>query len=114
MKIHKTRKIAIKEADVDIEIIPLVNYLNSFHGITTLWSCQGDEPVKGKTYDLPYVVFIAEDLASIKNLLEHLDHHSVEVIIESFNEIIALRFHMRFASKDCLKKMLKWVKEHDH
>lgn len=112
---HKNINIAIKQADIDVEIIPLINYLNSFEGIITRWSCQGDLKPKTKgQYYLPYVTFIAEDFISFKKLLEHLNGAPCEVVAEHFNELITMWFSIRFASKEHLKVMLKWVKKHNH
>ena len=115
-KPHKTQKTTIKKADVDVDIIPLINYLNGFEGIITRWSCQGDPTPKlaTKSYDLPYVTFVAEDLVSLKSLLEHLDGAPCEIIVEYFNEFIAFRFNIRFEDKKYLKLMLEWIKKHDY
>lgn len=39
---HKTKNIVIKKADVDKHMVPIVKWLNSFDGVTTLWCCQGN------------------------------------------------------------------------
>jgi hypothetical protein len=44
MKDHKTKSITIKRADVDVPMIPLINWLNSSFGdLTTEFCCQGDK-----------------------------------------------------------------------
>jgi len=58
---HKTRKILInkEECDIDLDIIPLIELLNSFSGVNTTFSCQGD--IEYNIYKmLPYVAFQAK------------------------------------------------------
>ena len=43
MTAHKTKEITIKTAHIDEDMIPLVDWLNSFDDVTTLFCCQGDE-----------------------------------------------------------------------
>jgi len=42
---HPTQRVVIVEAEVDIDIIPLINWMNNLRGIRTLYCCQGtDDP----------------------------------------------------------------------
>jgi len=40
---HKTKHIAIKTGEIDVEIIPIINWLNSYDFIITLYCCEGRE-----------------------------------------------------------------------
>ncbi len=109
---HKTRKIAIKKAEVDIGIIPLVDFLNGFNGIITRWSCEGDpDKPKKVSVDLPYITFYAEDLESVQFLLKELQGAPCSVIVDYHNYLVPMRFGMRFENKKHLNMMLKWIKE---
>ncbi len=107
---HKTREIAIKKAQVDIGIIPLVDFLNGFDGIITRWSCEG-YPARSKKVDLPYINFYAEDLQSIQFLLKELQSAPCTVHIQSASELISMSFAIRFENKEHLDQMIKWIKE---
>ncbi len=53
--LHKTTTVKVN-AQVDVLIVPLVEALNRFPGVLTLWSCQG-EPNTGNEADWAYVSF---------------------------------------------------------
>jgi hypothetical protein len=52
---HDMKLVPVVNAMVDVEIIPLIEWLNTLPGVTTCYSCQGDEDSK------PYVLFRCED-----------------------------------------------------
>jgi hypothetical protein len=67
---HRQTEIVLKRAIVDDRIIPVLEWLNSFHGVYTIWSCQGQDSdhLGGDSY-LPYISFISacrNDLSTIK------------------------------------------------
>jgi len=65
---HPTKRIVVKEGDIDEGIIPVVAWLNSFYTVCTYASCQGDQTVKDGSC-LPYVTFVCghtDDLMAIK------------------------------------------------
>ena len=108
---HKTQHIAIKKAHVDNGILPLVNFLNDFDGITTVWSCEGDSKTKGAR-NLPYVDFYAEDFESVLFLLKEMEGSPCEVTIRYNHEsFISMRFAIHFEYKEHLNMMIKWIKE---
>lgn len=47
-QLHKTQAISIgkKKIHIDIEIVPIIKWLNNFKGITTIASCQGESCYK--------------------------------------------------------------------
>jgi hypothetical protein len=56
---HDAWDVVIKTASVDKGVAPVVKWLNSFDGIVTRWSCEGDggnDPPRK-----PYVLFYCED-----------------------------------------------------
>lgn len=57
---HATKKIVIYEADVDIGILPMVQWLNSLRGIITRFSCEGEDPIKDQVYHPPFVIIWVE------------------------------------------------------
>jgi len=67
---ERTRKVVLKTADIDVGIIPVVNWLNSFHSTFTLWCCEGrkkGEPrcdPNGHSAH-PYVTFLCGELRDL-------------------------------------------------
>lgn len=57
---HTFEKIVIYEADVDIGIIPMVQWLNSLKGIITRFSCEGEDPIKNQVHQPPYIIIWVE------------------------------------------------------
>ena len=93
-KSHKTRKIPIKWAEVDVGMIPIVNFFNYHEGVETLFCCQGSKQNK------PYVSFQANNEECLLNFLISLERtkiistwlDGVEICIadEKLNYIIRL------------------------
>ena len=63
MNSHPSKMLAIKEAEIDLLMIPLIKWLNNFPSVITTHCCQGDEGEKqeGKPHAMPYVQFICSD-----------------------------------------------------
>jgi hypothetical protein len=57
---HQTKKIFIKEIEVDVGIEPVVRWLNSMDSVFTLYSCQGDPSGTPSPSSLPYIRFMAQ------------------------------------------------------
>ncbi len=96
MKDHKTKKILIKSADVDVKIIKVVNWLNSFETVFTKYSCQGDSKNK------PYVVFAcdtSDELFKISSKVGYLGR----IYIRTPFEVRLMDFVLEFFSKSDLK-----------
>jgi hypothetical protein len=64
---HKTRKIPVKWAKVDIEMVPIVNFFNRQPGIETMYCCQGIEESDKQIQ--PHVVFTAADQQNLEGLV---------------------------------------------
>jgi len=71
---HKQKKVKIKNRyyNIDIKIIPLVRWLNSFQSVVTQFSCQGDKVQKRTTF-LPYVSFFCEDSKDLNNIVRKIN-----------------------------------------
>jgi hypothetical protein len=54
--VHQTGGTSV---EIDVEILPVVEWLNSLKTVSTTDSCQGDEEL-GKDYNLPYVSFFSD------------------------------------------------------
>ena len=62
MHLHKTQEMIIKKGKVDKGIEPVVRWLNSFAGIYTRWSCEGEYDKNGEALNTkqPILSFIAK------------------------------------------------------
>lgn len=66
---HKQATIVLKTATVDEAMLPVLRWLNSYHGVYTLWSCQGDDRDPEGNVCPPYVSFFcayAKDMKEIE------------------------------------------------
>jgi hypothetical protein len=95
---HKTKKIIIKLADVDVNICPVVKWLNSFNGIRTQFSCEGDDDLtRGQK---PHVLFHCDNELSLVRVLVSTASWA-EFKIQFFEG--SIRYEMLFPSKRNLK-----------
>lgn len=114
MEEHKTEKIPLKMIDVDIGIIPLIKWINSYKGIFTLYSCEGyDYNPETEVTLPPYVTFIAETSRDIELFLEELAGLRIpmEVKVDSNapNKLFKMRFMIQFTDRDHLSVCLKMI-----
>lgn len=98
-KPHKTRRIPLKTIYVDEKIVPIVQWLNSFKGVTTEWCCQGDDPVldghgcQKWPSQAPYVTFYCTDTLSLITILQAMGRCG-ETKVEFYEN--ALRYNTAF------------------
>lgn len=99
-----------KEILVDIKIQPIINWLNSFKGIETVWSCEGNNEMT------PYVSFIFKNSKSLKEVFKTV------CLFKNRNFIYAcphlqiddkedLGFSLYFKSKKTMFEFCKFVKK---
>jgi hypothetical protein len=92
---HKTKNIQIgnsaKYAEVDELIIPLVKWLNSFSGVETLYSCQGDLDFVGIIKRQPYVGFVCNDTESLRII--ELEFTKSDIKVESIDSTFIIYFN---------------------
>jgi hypothetical protein len=95
---HKTKKIIIKTAEVDEEIVPIVKWLNSFEGIQTLYSCQG-----GNIDFESYISFVSDNyeniisvLETIRNIQNQNEKCFMRTEVDYNNSIFPLRYTIRW------------------
>lgn len=115
---HPTENIVLKSASVDKDIVPVIQFLNRFDGIRTIWSCQGDDlanpdpdGTNAGLLALPYVSFSADDMDSLRIILQALARAPCEVVIDYNNDLMPFRFTLRFISVDHLQNFGRWLIE---
>jgi hypothetical protein len=92
---HKTKRIVIKEADVDIKLIPVVNWLNSqgnIFEIVTQFCCQGNRNEKN-----PYVIFTSYSEGVLNNIIKKTAIFA-DVKILYHNPNLPRRYKLEFKS----------------
>ena len=86
--------VPIKVVEVDKGILPVVKWLNSFEGIFTRWSCEGDLTCN------PYVIFYCENSLDLVQVCMWVNcAATVEVSCDS----CMLRYKLVFATKQALE-----------
>lgn len=114
---HETSRIIIKTADVDVKIIPLINWLNSFEAVTTRYCCQGAgaEDVKNKdevssrmAKDMyrPHVIFYCSDQLSLACICRRAFSYA-NITVEWYEG--SIRYNMKFVSQESLLDMIKYI-----
>lgn len=72
---HPTQRIEVKTghwAEVDVEMVPLIRWLNSFFSITSRYCCQGEEYDEDGTHK-PYVLFTCNNLSELERVIRFLN-----------------------------------------
>lgn len=116
MKAHKTIIMNLP-AEIDIDIAPLVIYLNNLSGVLCCYSCHGepyvDDDLWQETHQA-YVMFTCkrqEILKQIMGLFEDWTEHSqqtVEVRLDYHNKH-QFRYTAYWRSNDHLRLFIKWL-----
>lgn len=116
MKDHETQDIVLKVVAVDIKIVPVVKWLNSFDGIYTIHSCQGnDKDLKEKpslspdgrcnnVVGRPYVLFYCDMTERLYDIIKTTNFHG-DVIVEYFRG--QLRYQLEFFGEFFLERFIK-------
>jgi tRNA(Phe) wybutosine-synthesizing methylase Tyw3 len=105
--VHKTQRIAIKEADIDEKIVPVILWLNSFHSVNTFFCCQGKG---GKVPQEPYVLFSCYEQEELMEILKVLRNHPhrVRLEIDWLVERLPMRYKLVFQDPKALKCFIAW------
>ena len=69
--LHHSKETIIKIGDVDISMIPLVEWLNEFPSVVTIGCCEGDsDNSKKEMISLPQVGFMCGEYITLCTILE--------------------------------------------
>ena len=118
MQQHKTKKVKIKNKfyDIDVGVIPLIKWFNSFDGIQTLNSCEGYGPHTnsiGQTEtNYPYIMFRSNNEESLKQILERFSysniHHSFKISYWGCHRDF-IDYTVHWYSREEFQDMIKFV-----
>ncbi len=101
---HAQTRLIIVEANIDVGIVPLVNWLNSFHGIMTRWRCEGGGP-----NDLPYIViWVNESTSEFKQVENKLNYRTVDILPQCTQGEVYV-YNIVFSSKGEMERIQKKI-----
>ncbi len=103
---HKTKRTILKEADIDIEIIPIVKWLNSYDSVITWYCCQGDKKEKGQ------VVFTCTNPTDILNIsrIVTCTNPDRRIEVQEWPEA-TLRYELIFKNISATQEFVQEIKE---
>lgn len=127
---HVTEKVRVGDTlvDVDIEIIPVVLWLNDLAGCRTMHSCQGEtwsgmEDVRFQGVGRPYLVFSCGDPDSLRKILGLIrdfcsypgrdgvfnpsGRDLMKVEVDLWDGVV--RYDIRWPSLDSLRRFSGWI-----
>ncbi|KKM95020.1 hypothetical protein LCGC14_1192510 [marine sediment metagenome] len=115
MREHKAIRIPIKTAEVDINIIPLVNLVNNFEDIYTTESCQGGSA------GLPYVSFISFNYEQVITLLKLFQDAPCQITIEDrgsnlepIGEVMKYSYIIQMKDRKEMQQTIRWIRKKYH
>lgn len=109
-KIHKASHIVVKRAEIDINIQPVIKWLNSFTGIFTRWCCEGDDKEKLVKGDAPYhrqdpyITFYSTEQDELNLVLTEI--HGYGIVEVEFYEKRMIRYMLKFSNKRRLEDFI--------
>ena len=105
---HPTVRTIIKQAEVDEEMVPLVDWLNGFDSVHTLYCCQGESVVAHDFAGKPYVLWTCTNTIHLIQILDKLGWLAGTEIHWS-QEKRQLEYSTRFDNKEGLKSMVERI-----
>lgn len=111
MNDHKTSPVAIKVAEIDNEIIPVIKWLNSFRWVYTRWCCQGDSDPKGNNFDnkYSYVIFYLDSTPEdLRDICQALDNFAT-IHVEYYKWTAGIRYKIVFNSYSAMKRFIESI-----
>jgi len=127
-RLHKATQIALKEAEIDDGIKPIIDWLNSYETAITAWSCEGDKNPNTpphsskKSVALPYVYFscsCSSDLSQILKMIDrfHAFYSKTRMVIwvnAQYDDsgYSPVGYHMGFYSKTAMLNFIKYLNKH--
>ena len=107
MSNHETMKINLGTADVDKNIVPVVEWLNSKPEVQTLYSCEGEKEITEHVVGRPYVMFYCSDTAILVNILSEFQR-----FCDGVTEIDFYEGHIRYTYRFGCIESLEEFKNH--
>lgn len=115
---HRQTTIKIRDNEVSIDdgIMWFVLWLNKLDSVETYSSCEGGNPKKKKSWDLPYVSFTCSNPNDLSDILwpifmfmDETDYNidiNVTYLSKYQSKVIYVIY---FPHRRCMKKLRKWM-----
>ena len=108
---HKTISVSTSY-EVDENILPVVNWLNSIRDVRTEYSCEGDKGLKEGWQS--YVLFSCDSMLGLNTIVfltqKEISSQRIKIdIIQPNSYIPRVRFTIRFLNKEVLKIFIDTV-----
>lgn len=92
---HPAKDVFIKQALVDDDIVEIITWMNSFPGIFTRWSCQGE---KDTSHNIGfYVSFYCDDQMDLIKILDMFENFvDIKVDLTPCSRMMRYRMSLRY------------------
>jgi hypothetical protein len=110
---HKAKKITIKEADIDEEIIPVVKWINEFDKCLTTSSCQGyKSPHSASVTFICWSNFCFLEILKRITIFNEIDNRASVIVDVTYSEECPNKsvYNMFFCNKLILKNFIEFLK----
>jgi hypothetical protein len=106
---HETHRIIVKEADVDKNIAEVVQWLNKYEDVITLYSCEGYDPGEDDNHaaQKPYILFLCFNQITLGRISEKTHTRGK---IEVYWHETSLRYRLTYSSKVTLEQHVSLLK----
>lgn len=110
---HKTTRMAIKIAEIDVAMVPIIHWMNENHHGITLSCCHGHERPTAY-HERPYITFftlIASEARSVHNSIQLAGLHGevqLEILWQGDNRL----YRLTFKDRPTARRYAKFLKEH--
>lgn len=119
---HPTREMSIKGevVEIDVDMMPVVEWLNNLENTFTKFCCQGGvfNPEKNPAHDQPYVCWHCSNQATISQIIKIFDdfknktdscYHYIETEISWDQDLQELRYITRWFDNLALHDFIEWA-----
>jgi len=110
-KPHPTQNTVIKRGQIDMKMVPVVNWLNSLVGVTTLHCCQGEPGDDEKASQSPYVSFTCCNSLSLIVILRKIRCGAM-MSLSWLDEGCVLIYCINFQNQQTLDDFIRDVKKY--
>ena len=98
---HRQKEIKVNgnSVYVDVAILPIVNFINSFKGTHTVSSCCG-RSYCGKNYFNPHVSFVTTCINDIENVIEKFSKNRTDYVMTQYTTLFGRKDLFRYYTID--------------
>lgn len=109
IRFHKTKKMIIKTANIDLGMEKVVKWLNKFDSVVTKFCCEGGHKLSLDKLTEPYVVFTCDDSVELIHIVAKIGYLGT-VSIRPPHNIRVMDYSITFPNKENLKIFIRGIK----